>query len=738
MQSEAGKTDAGAIAEEELERLFSLRHANPHAILGAHPTPAGVVIRAYRPGARHVSVIADGAHPWRMGRIGDTGLFEVLIADRAAVFPYELRIQYAENDVVTVRDPYAFMPTIGDLDLHLWNEGRHQRVFEKLGAHPLTIEGVAGVAFAVWAPNARGVSVVGDFNEWDGRIHMMRELGSSGVWELFIPGLTPGARYKFELRTWSGNLALKADPFAFAAEVPPATASIVHQSSYEFADRDWMDARAGRDAIRSPLAIYEVHLGSWRRVPEEGHRQLTYREIAPLLADYASEMGFTHVELMPVMEHPFAGSWGYQVTGYFAPSARWGGPDDFKYLVDHLHQRGIGVILDWVPAHFPTDAFALGRFDGTALYEHLDMRKGFHPEWDTYIFNFGRNEVRNFLIASALYWLREYHADGLRVDAVASMLYLDYARRNGEWIPNEYGGRENLEAIDFIKALNETVYANHPGVMMIAEESTDWPAVSRPTYLGGLGFGFKWDMGWMHDTLDYFTKDPIYRRYHHRDVTFGFLYAWTENFILPLSHDEVVHGKRSMLSKMPGDRWRQFANLRALYAYMWARPGKKMLFMGGEFGQWREWNHDESLDWNLLEQPEHRQLQSLVRELNRIYRAEPALWEADADPEGFHFVDADNADDNVIAFIRVAPASRRRMLCVCNFAPVARRGYRVGAPSAGECREILNTDSEFFGGSNIGNGGVLRTDPIPHHGLNHSLELTLPPLAALWIELPRD
>ena len=738
MRSEAGKIEAGAIAEEELERLFSLRHPNPHAILGAHPTPAGVVIRAYRPGARHVSVIAGEAHPWRMGRIGDTGLFEVLIADRVAVFPYELRIQYAESDVVTVRDPYAFLPTIGDLDLHLWNEGRHQRVFEKLGAHPLTLEGVAGVAFAVWAPNARGVSVVGDFNEWDGRTHMMRELGSSGVWELFIPGLEPAARYKFELRTWSGNLTLKADPFAFAAEVPPATASIVHQSSYEFADREWTDSRAGRDAVRSPLSIYEVHLGSWRRVPEEGHRQLTYREIAPMLADYAIDMGFTHVELMPVMEHPFAGSWGYQVTGYFAPSARWGDPDDFKYLVDHLHQRGVGVILDWVPAHFPADAFALGRFDGTALYEHLDTRKGFHPEWDTYIFNFGRNEVRNFLIASALYWLREYHADGLRVDAVASMLYLDYARRNGEWIPNEYGGRENLEAIDFIKALNETVYANHPGVMMIAEESTDWPAVSRPAYLGGLGFGFKWDMGWMHDTLDYFTKDPIYRRYHHRDVTFGFLYAWTENFILPLSHDEVVHGKRSMLSKMPGDLWRQFANLRALYAYMWARPGKKMLFMGGEFGQWREWNHDESLDWNLLEQPEHRQLQSLVRELNRIYRAEPALWEADADPEGFHFVDADNADDNVIAFIRVAPASRRRMLCVCNFAPVVRRGYRVGAPSAGECREILNTDSEFFGGSNIGNGGVLRTDSIPHHGLNHSLELTLPPLAALWIELPRD
>ncbi len=737
MEREAEATGSGGIAAEELDRLLSLRHPNPHAILGAHPTPAGVVVRTFRPGARHVSVIADGAHAWRMGKLDEAGLFEVTIGGRHEPFPYELRVQYGGGEVVTVRDPYAFPPAIGELDLHLWNEGRHQRIYEKLGAHPCEIDGVAGVAFAVWAPNARGVSVVGDFNEWDGRPHMMRELGSSGVWEIFIPGLGPGPRYKFEIRAWTGNLTLKADPFAAAAEVPPATASIIHRSAYQFGDGEWLATRARHDALRSPLSIYEVHLGSWRRVPEEGNRPLSYREIAPLLADYAHDMGFTHVELLPVMEHPFAGSWGYQVTGYFAPTARWGGPDDFKYLVDHLHRRGIGVILDWVPAHFPTDAFALGRFDGTALFEHLDARKGFHPEWDTYIFNFGRNEVRNFLIANALYWLDEYHADGLRVDAVASMLYLDYARRNGEWIPNAYGGREDLEAIDFIKALNETVYANHPGVMMIAEESTDWPAVSRPTYLGGLGFGFKWDMGWMHDTLDYFAKDPIYRRYHQRDVTFGFLYAWTENFILPLSHDEVVHGKRSMLSKMPGDRWRQFANLRALYGYMWARPGKKMLFMGGEFGQWREWNHDESLDWNLLEQPEHRQLQDLVRELNRIYRAEPALWEADADPAGFHFVDADNADDNVIAFIRIAPKSGRRVLCICNFSPVVRNGYRVGAPAAGVCREILNTDSAYFGGGNVGNGGAIATAPVPHHGFEHSLELTLPPLATLWIELPR-
>ncbi|MGH7932712.1 MAG: 1,4-alpha-glucan branching protein GlgB, partial [Candidatus Binataceae bacterium] len=599
-----------ALAPADVERLIKLEHSDPHSILGVHPGPGGMVVRAFRPGARHVSVLVEGSHPWRMGECHEAGLFEVALRDRRETFPYQLRVQYGNGDVVTTHDPYAFPPTLGDLDLHLWNQGRHERAWEKLGAHMLELNGVAGVAFAVWAPNARGVSVVGDFNNWDGRPHMMRTLGSSGIWELFIPELEPGVKYKFEIRTWDGQLVLKADPFAFATEAPPATASIVHKSEYRFEDSAWMEERRNRDALRSPLAIYEVHLGSWRRVPERDNGTLSYRELAPLLADYVSEMGFTHIELLPVMEHPFTGSWGYQVTGYFAPTARYGAPDDFRFLVDYLHQRGIGVLLDWVPAHFPTDAFSLGRFDGTALYEHLDRRLGRHPEWDTYIFNYGRNEVRNFLIASALFWLGQYHADGLRVDAVASMLYLDYARNEGEWIPNVFGGRENLDAVSFIKALNESAYGRYPGTLTIAEESTSWAAVSRPTYVGGLGFGFKWDMGWMHDTLEYFSKDPIHRRYHHRDITFGFIYAWTENFILPLSHDEVVHGKASMLSKMPGDRWQQFANLRALYGYMWARPGKKMLFMGNEFGQWREWNHDESLDWHLLQYDEHRKLQA--------------------------------------------------------------------------------------------------------------------------------
>jgi 1,4-alpha-glucan branching enzyme len=730
--------DLGTVAQAaaELERLIALRHPDPHSILGAHPGPDGITIRAFRPGAKQVSVIADESHPWRMARIDQRGLFEVLIKDRSEVFPYQLRVHYSDGGVVTIRDPYAFLPTIGSLDLHLWSEGRHERIYEKLGAHPRAIDDAVGFAFAVWAPNAHGVSVVGDFNDWDGRIHMMRSLGPSGIWELFIPGIGVGARYKFEIRTWNGDVLLKADPFAAATEVPPATASVTWQSSFVFGDGEWMEARERRAAARLPLSIYEVHLGSWRRVPEENNRSLSYREIAPMLADYVTDLGFTHIQLMPVMEHPFTGSWGYQVTGYFAPTARYGNPDDFRFLIDYLHRRGIGVILDWVPAHFPTDAFALGRFDGTALYEHLDARKGHHPDWDTYIFNYGREEVRNFLVASALCWLGEFHADGLRVDAVASMLYLDYGRNEGDWIPNQYGGRENVEAVDFIKALNTAAYARNPGIMMIAEESTAWPAVSRPIYLGGLGFGFKWDMGWMHDTLEYFSRDPIYRRYHHRDVTFGFLYAWTEQFILPLSHDEVVHRKRSLLSKMPGDRRQQFANLRALYGYMWARPGKKMIFMGGEFGQWREWDHDESLDWNLLEFQDHRGLQALVRDLNRIYRGEPALWEADADPAGFHFIDADNADDNVVAFMRIASHGNRRIVCVGNFSPVVRNGYRVGVPAAGLYREILNTDSSSYGGNNIGNAGMVMAAAVAHHGFDFSLSLTLPPLAVIWLAVP--
>jgi 1,4-alpha-glucan branching enzyme len=723
------------LLETEIERVLSLRHPDPHAVLGIHPSRDGVVIRAYLPGARAVAVIANGAptpmKPWA------PGLFQAIYSDHQKAFDYALRATWPDGSSSTFDDPYRFLPTLGETDLHLWNEGRHERIHEKLGAHLHQAGEVAGVAFAVWAPNAEGVSVVGDFNAWDGRTHMMRSLGSSGIWELFVPGLAAGVRYKFEIRTAGGGLVLKTDPFAAATEAPPPTASIVYQSSYEFADADWMTARRERDIVRSPMAIYELQLGSWRRVPEEDYRPLTYREIAPRLAAYIEDLGFTHVELMPVMEHPFSGSWGYQVTGYFAPTARYGTPDDFRFLVDYLHQRGIGVILDWVPAHFPTDDFALGRFDGTALYEHLDPRQGFHPEWDTYIFNYGRNEVRNFLIASALAWTRDFHADGLRVDAVASMLYLDYARREGEWRPNQFGGRENLEAAAFIKELNETVYREAPGVVMIAEESTAWAAVSRPTYTGGLGFGLKWDMGWMHDTLEYFARDPIHRRYHQRDVTFGFLYAWSENFVLPLSHDEVVHGKSSMLSKMPGDRWQKFANLRALYGYMWARPGKKMIFMGSELGQWDEWHHDHSLPWHLLEYDEHRKLQALIRELNRLYRAAPALWEADAEPAGFHFIDADNADDNVIAFMRIAPHSHaRRVICVGNFSPVVREGYRVGAPVAGYYKELLNTDSELFGGSNVGNSGGVEAQAIPWHGLAHSLVLRLPPLAVLWLEVP--
>ncbi len=725
------------ISPEELKRLLELRHRDPHSILGAHPTDGGVIVRAYRPGAERTLLLIDGEPPREMVERPERGLFEILIADRRQVFPYRVEVRYRGGEVVTTRQPYSFPPTLGDLDLHLWAEQKHERIWKKLGAHVREVGGVRGISFALWAPNAAGVSVVGDFNRWDGRLDMMRMLGGSGVWELFVPELAPGTIYKYEIRTQDRHVVLKSDPFALASECPPATASKVYQSSYTFNDAAWMSARAGRDPLRSPMAIYEVHLGSWRRVPEESRRPLTYRELAKQLADYVSDLGFTHVELMPVMEHPFGGSWGYEVTGYYAPTARYGSPDDFRYFVDCLHQRGIGVILDWAPAHFPSDAFALGRFDGTALFEHIDPRQGYHPEWKTYIFNFGRDEVRSFLLGSAHYWLEEFHADGLRVDAVSSMLYLDYGRGNGEWIRNIYGGNENLEAISFLKELNQQVYARHPGVTMIAEESTAWAGVSRPVYVGGLGFGFKWDMGWMHDTLEYFSKEPIHRRFHHRDLTFGFLYAWFENFILPLSHDEVVHGKRALLDKMPGDRWRKFANLRSLFGYMWARAGKKVLFMGGEFGQWREWNHDESLDWHLLAEPDHRGVRNLVRDLNRIYRGEPALWECDHEPSGFQWIDANNADENVIAFMRIAPSTGRRIVCVCNFSPVVRSRYRVGVPVPGLYREILNTDATMYGGSNQGNAGAVTAQKMPWHGLPHSLPLTLPPLATLWFEVPK-
>jgi 1,4-alpha-glucan branching enzyme len=724
------------LPEDELRRLLSLRHHDPHSILGAHRTPRGVVVRAYRPDARRVMLIVDGEPKREMRLRSEPGFFEVLVDNRTAVFPYQLEVDYGEGNILTVYPPYAFLPTLGELDLYLLGEQKHDRPFEKLGAHVCEMDGVTGVGFAVWAPNAAGVSVVGDFNGWDGRLHMMRTLANSGIWEIFVPELRPGVRYKYEIRTAAGGPILKTDPYASAMECPPSTASIVYQPEYRFRDDWWLEMRAKCDPLRMPLSVYEVHLGSWRKVPEQQNRSLTYREMADQLVDYVADMGFTHVELMPVMEHPFAGSWGYEVTGYFAPTARFGGPDDFRLLVDSLHRRGIGVILDWVPAHFPTDSFSLGRFDGTALYEHLDARQGHHPDWNTYVFNLGRTEVRNFLLASATKWLADYHCDGLRVDAVSSMLYLDYGRREGEWIPNPQGGRENLEAISFLRELNRSEFARFPGVLMVAEESTSWPAVSRPVYVGGLGFNFKWDMGWMHDTLEYFSKDPVYRRFHHHNLTFGTMYAWSENFVMPLSHDEVVYGKRSLIDKMPGDRWRKFANLRSLYGYMWARCGKKLLFMGGEFAQWNEWNHDASLDWHLLAEADHRGVQNLVRDLNHVYRAHPALWEADCDPSGYRWIDANNADDNVVAFMRTAPSANRRLICICNFSPVVRSGYRVGAPTGGVYREILNTDSVLYGGSNVGNAGAVTAGDRPWHGLPFCLDVTLPPLATVWFDVP--
>jgi 1,4-alpha-glucan branching enzyme len=724
-------------ASDGLERLVSLSLSDPHSVLGAHLTVDGVTVRAFRPDGTRIALLVDGEqHSREMERRHQAGLFEITLRKQRELFAYRLEISFPDGNSITIRDPYCFLPTLGDLDLHLLAEGKHQRAYEVMGAHLRKLGDVDGVGFAVWAPNARGVSVVGDFNYWDGRIHMMRLMGSSGIWELFIPDLKPGDRYKYEIRPPEGAPWLKTDPWASAMEVPPATASIVYRSNYSFEDDQWVASRKSREALRAPLTIYEVHLGSWRRMPEERNRWLTYRELAPALAEYAGSMGFTHVELLPVMEHPFSGSWGYETSGYFAPTARFGEPDDFRFFVDYLHRRGIGVILDWVPGHFPTDTFGLGRFDGTALYEHLDARQGFHPDWGTYVFNFGRAEVRTFLLGSAECWLREFHTDGLRVDAVASMLYLDYGRHEGEWIPNPQGGRENLDAVSFLRTLNEQAYARDPGVMTFAEESTAWAAVSRPTYIGGLGFTFKWDMGWMHDTLDYFGKEPVHRRWHQRDLTFGLLYAWNENFVLPLSHDEVVHGKRSLIDKMPGDRWQKFANMRALFAYMWARPGKKLLFMGGEFGQWHEWNHDASLDWHLLEESDHRGLQELVRELNRLYRAEPAMWEADHDSSGFQWISADNSDDNVIAFLRTAPSNGRQLVCVCNFSPVVRRGYRVGVPRPGWYREVLNTDSAHWGGSNVGNGGGVTAEASSYDGLPQSISITLPPLGVLWFEVP--
>jgi len=628
---------------------------------------------------------------------------------------------------------------LGELDLHLFREGAHTRLYDHLGAHCVEERGVSGVRFAVWAPNAREVSVIGEFNGWrTGEHPLARADDETGLWATFVPDLAPGSRYKYYVASQhNGYASERADPFATCSEVPPATASVVPDLAYVWNDDQWMRSRAGRNSLDAPVSIYEVHLGSWRRMPEDGLRSLSYREIAVPLADYVEQMGFTHVELLPVMEHPFFGSWGYQVTGYFAPSARYGSPQDLMYLIDTLHQRGIGVILDWVPSHFPTDGHGLAYFDGTHLFEHADPRQGFHPEWKSAIFNYGRNEVRAFLLSNASFWLERYHADALRVDAVASMLYLDYGRKSGEWIPNEHGGRENLAAIQFLRQLNEMVYRDFPGAQTIAEESTAWPMVSRPTYIGGLGFSMKWNMGWMHDTLDYFGGDPIFRQFHHNQLTFSILYAFQENFMLPLSHDEVVHGKGSLIGRMPGDDWQKFANLRLLLGYMWAHPGKKLLFMGGEFGQRREWNHDSSLDWHLLETEPHAAMRRWVGDLNRVYRENVALFERDFSADGFEWVDCSDANSSVVAFLRKA-AHGEMMLVVINATPVVRYNYRLGVPVGGFWDECLNSDAAIYGGSGQGNLSGVEAAPFGAHGRSHSLALTLPPLAAIFLRPHRN
>jgi 1,4-alpha-glucan branching enzyme len=626
---------------------------------------------------------------------------------------------------------------LGDQDLYLFNEGSHFRLADKLGAHPLSVENVKGTYFAVWAPNAERVSVIGDFNRWNPASHPLIPRGASGIWEGFYPGIGKGALYKYHIESKIGGYRVdKTDPLSIFNEIPPKSASIVWDLDFSWQDQEWMERRPEMSGLDKPMAIYEIHLGSWRRRKEEHNRSLSYRELAEELPAYLSELGFTHAEFLPVMDHPFFGSWGYQTTGYFAPSANYGTPQDLMALIDALHRAGIGVILDWVPSHFPADEHGPGFFDGTHLYEHADPRQGVHREWNSFIFNYGRNEVRSFLISSALFWLDKFHADGLRVDAVASMLYLDYARRDGEWIPNRYGGRENIEAIEFLRRLNEEVYKAFPSAHTIAEESTAWPMVSRPTYVGGLGFGFKWDMGWMHDTLEYLALDPIFRKYHHDKLTFRMLYAFHENFILPLSHDEVVYGKRSLLGKMPGDDWQKFANLRALFGYMYAQPGKKLLFMGGEFGQWNEWIHDASLDWHLLGDAPHAGVKRWVADLNRFYRSEPALFELDCDPNGFEWIDCSDAEASVVSLMRKARSSGDIVLVVANFTPVPRQNYRVGAPRGGYWREALNSDATLYGGSGQGNLGGVEASPVPLHGRPHSLTLTVPPLAVLFFKSP--
>jgi 1,4-alpha-glucan branching enzyme len=725
--------------------LLAARNADPFGLLGPHPvdSPQGRLwsIRAFQPRAVEAQIILQGqANPVPMRRLRDTGFYEATLPSSSDVAPapssYRLRFRNEYGEVWESHDTYAFPYLLTEFDLYLMGEGRHYDTYEKLGAHVRTLEGVTGVHFAVWAPNARRVSVVGDFNGWDGRVNPMRSRGTSGIWELFVPEFDEGVVYKYEIVGPQNNiLPLKADPYGFRSELRPNTGSVVARlDKHSWNDADWLQHRSSRNWLEQPISVYEVHLGSWRRMPEENYRWLSYRELADQLIPYVKELGYTHIELLPIMEHPYDGSWGYQTLGYFAATSRYGSPTDFMEFVDRCHQAGLGVFLDWTPAHFPRDTHGLAQFDGTYLYEHSDPRQGSHPDWGTLVYNYGRNEVVNFLISNALFWLDKYHLDGLRVDAVASMLYLDYSRKPGEWVPNRYGGRENLDAIDFIKRLNEVVHLRFPGVLTIAEESTAWPGVSRPTYLGGLGFSLKWNMGWMNDTLSYFSKDSIYRRYEHNKLTFSLLYAFSENFMLPFSHDEVVHGKNSLLHKMPGDMWQQFANLRLLFAYQYAHPGKKLLFMGQEIAQRQEWSETRSLDWHLLQYDSHRGIQRLVVDLNKLLASEPALHQVDFDWQGFEWVDANDSDNSVYSFIRRGKNPDDLLIVILNATPVVRYGYHIGVPRPGHYEEVLNTDAESYGGSNVGNLGGMNAGEHAWQGRRYSLALTLPPLAAVFLK----
>ena len=724
------------LTKDELQSLVGLIHQSPHTLLGMHPLGdgSGLVVRAFLPDAAKVEI-----HPthekdkpkFELKRIPKTDVFEAVTKSVNKVYAYDLVVTNRQGQTRRVRDAFSFLPTLGESDLFLFGKGDERRIYEKLGAQLRTIDGVPGVSFAVWAPNAQRVSVVGNFNNWDGRFHPMRLLGASGVWEIFVPGVGVGAHYKFEVRDAHGRISLKTDPYGFFFEVPPKNAAIVWDTrKFKWTDDAWMQRRRDRDPLRSPMSIYEVHPGSWRK--KSIGESLGFRELAAPLVEYVKRMGFTHVEFLPVAEHAFFPSWGYQITGFYAPTSRYGTPDDFQFLVNALHAAGIGVLVDWVPAHFPRDDWALAKFDGTALYEHEDPRKGAHQDWGTLVFNFGRHEVSNFLAANALFWCDRFHVDGLRVDAVASMLYLDYSRKAGEWIPNQFGGREHLEAIEFLKTFNHLTHTVFPGVLTIAEESTAWPLVTRPPYVGGLGFSFKWNMGWMHDTLGYFSREPIHRKYHQNDLTFATLYHHHENFILPLSHDEVVHGKGSLIGRMPGDDWQKFANLRALIAYQWLFPGKKLLFMGGEFGQSAEWNANGQLDWWLLDAgPFHRGLQKFVEDLNKFYAASPGLWQSDYDHGGFNWIDCADRDNSVLSFVRQTADGANQLVVILNLTPVPRPNYRIGLPRAGKWREVLNSDAAIYGGSNQGNLGGVTAEDIPCHNQPHSAEFRLPPLSVI-------